>query len=78
MNRQRSAAAAGLTGGPAVDVREWRRSRLLETGFPQAEAARVAADPRFDLHALLQLVDRGCPPALAVRILAPLPREAAP
>jgi len=35
----------------------------------------VAADPGFDLHALLELVDRGCPPALAVRILAPEPRE---
>lgn len=78
MNRHRSPAAAGLSGGPPVDVREWRRSRLVEAGFPQAEAARVAADPRFDLHALLQLVDRGCPPHLAVRILAPLPREAAP
>ncbi len=78
MNRHRSPAAAGLSGGPPVDVREWRRSRLLEAGFPPAEAARVAADPRFDLHALLQLVDRGCPPELAVRILAPLPREAAP
>jgi hypothetical protein len=26
----------------------------------------------MDLHALLELVDRGCPPALAARILAPL------
>jgi hypothetical protein len=41
-------------------------------------ADAVASDPRFDLHALLQLVDRGCPPGLAVRILAPLPREVAP
>jgi hypothetical protein len=78
MKRHSSPPAAGLSGRPPVDVREWRRSRLLEAGFPQAEAARVAADPRFDLHVLLQLVDRGCPPALAVRILAPLPREVAP
>ena len=27
---------------------------------------------RHDLHALLDLVDRGCTPALAERILAPL------
>jgi hypothetical protein len=32
----------------------------------------VAVDNRYDLHALLELVDRGCPPALAARILAPL------
>ncbi|MCY7364805.1 MAG: hypothetical protein LH469_05760 [Frankiaceae bacterium] len=35
-------------------------------------AAAVAADLSWDLHALLQLVDRGCPPHLAARILAPL------
>jgi hypothetical protein len=29
-------------------------------------------DFSFDLHALLELVDRGCAPDLAVRILAPL------
>jgi hypothetical protein len=32
----------------------------------------VAANPAYDLHRLLSLVDRGCPPRLAVRILAPL------
>ena len=26
---------------------------------------------RYDLHALLRLVDRGCPPDLALRIVAP-------
>jgi hypothetical protein len=35
-------------------------------------ARRLADDRRYDLHALLELVDRGCPPALAVRILAPI------
>jgi hypothetical protein len=38
----------------------------------------VAADPELDLHALLELVDRGCPPELAVRIVAPTGREVAP
>jgi hypothetical protein len=51
----------------------WRRCRLLEAGFPTCVADSVSSDPRFDLHALLELVDRGCPPALAVRIVAPLP-----
>jgi hypothetical protein len=61
-----------------MDVQTWRRCRLLEAGFPAELAAAVASDPRFDLHALLQLVDRGCPPELAVRIAAPLPRDVAP
>lgn len=37
-------------------------------------AASLASDVRLDLHELLQLIDRGCPPELAARILAPLPR----
>jgi hypothetical protein len=64
--------------GPPLDVPTWRRCRLLEAGFPAGLADSVAADPRFDLHALLELVDRGCPPELAVQILAPLPRAELP
>jgi hypothetical protein len=78
MTLHKSPAAHGCSSGPPIDVRAWRRCRLLEAGFPDAVAEAVAADRGFDLHALLQLVDRGCPPELAVRILAPLPREMAP
>jgi hypothetical protein len=78
MTAHKSQDVPGCASGPPVDVRTWRRCRLLEAGFPQEVADAVASDPRFDLHALLQLVDRGCPPELAVRILAPLPREVAP
>ncbi len=58
--------------GPPLDVRSWRLCRLLEAGFPAETAQRVAADRRFDLHVLLELVDRGCPPVLAVRITEPI------
>jgi hypothetical protein len=64
--------------GPPVDVQSWRRCRLVEAGFPPALADLVSSDSRYDLHALLRLVDRGCPPELAVAIIAPLPREPAP
>jgi hypothetical protein len=57
--------------GPPADVATWRRCRLLEAGFPAALAERLAAG-HIDLHALLQLVDRGCPPELAAHMLAPL------
>ena len=57
-------------GGPPVDVVLWRRCRLLEAGFPDPLATRLA-NAAVDVHALLQLVDRGCPPGLAARILAP-------
>jgi hypothetical protein len=51
---------------------EWRCRELLAAGFTPELAAGLAADAGFDLHALLGLVDRGCPPPLAARILAPL------
>ena len=78
MTVHKSRAVSGSAGGMPVDVQAWRRRRLVEAGFPGGVADVVASDPRFDLHALLQLVDRGCPPELAVRILAPLPRGVAP
>jgi hypothetical protein len=56
-------------------VLAWRRAQLTGAGFPRPLAARLAADPRFDLHALIELTERGCAPELAVRILAPLDLE---
>ena len=59
------------------EVLSWRRDQLARAGFPLPLASRLARDGRYDLHALLELVDRGCAPALAVRILAPLDGELA-
>jgi hypothetical protein len=50
---------------------QWRARRLRDAGFAPVLAATLARQ-RVDLHSLLQLVDRGCPPALAARILAPV------
>lgn len=66
------------SGGPSLDVQNWRRCRLLEAGFSAETAERLAADRRFDLHALLELVDRGCPPLLAVRIVGPIETDLVP
>jgi hypothetical protein len=63
--------------GPPVDVVSWRRCRLLEAGFPEPLAQRLSEQPGIDMHELLALVDRGCPPVLAARILAPLPGSGA-
>jgi hypothetical protein len=57
---------------PFSPVAEWRRERLLAAGFAADLAVRLAEDCAIDLHAVLELVDRGCPPALAERILAPI------
>jgi hypothetical protein len=56
----------------AAEVVFWRRDVLVEAGFPLPDARRLARDGRYDVHELLDLVARGCPPELAIRILAPL------
>jgi hypothetical protein len=52
-----------------------RIGRLTDAGFGRALAERLARGERYDLHALLELADRGCRPGLAARILAPLEDE---
>jgi hypothetical protein len=50
----------------------WRARRLVSAGFSIGLAQRLARTDHIDLHRLLELVDCGCPPELAARILAPL------
>lgn len=54
---------------PSDQVLAWRRDQLLAAGFEPAAAERLAAQADVDLHAVLNLVDRGCPPELAARIM---------
>jgi hypothetical protein len=54
-----------------VSLVSWRMEQLLASGFSTRLAGRVARETRYDLHALIELVESGCPPELAVRILAP-------
>jgi hypothetical protein len=50
----------------------WRRDRLVAAGFNPRLARALARDRAVDLHALIELTERGCPPETAARILAPL------
>jgi hypothetical protein len=50
----------------------WRIERLRAAGCPARLADAIAHDGRYDLHELLELIDRDCPAELAARILAPL------
>lgn len=59
-------------------VIEWRTECLAEAGLSTQLARTIAADCAYDLHAVLRLVDRGCPGELALRILAPLDRREQP
>lgn len=60
---------------PRDTLEEWRRRRLIAAGF-DAQLAAGLTNSGVDLHELLVLVDRSCPPELAARILAPLDRPA--
>lgn len=53
----------------------WRRQYLACVGVDAELAATVAGDLRWDLNALLRLLDGGCPPQLAARICAPADEE---
>lgn len=65
-------SSALTTNNERDDVIAWRHTQLFRSGFPLDVAACVAEDERYDLHSLIELVERGCSPELALRILAPL------
>ena len=48
-------------------VHEWRVGRLTRLGIPEPLANALAA--RVDWHQVAALVQRGCPPWLALRIV---------
>ena len=50
-------------------VERWRTDELLRVGYDVETATVMAADSAVDLHSALELVERGCPPDLAARIL---------
>ena len=62
-------AVAALIESEHERVERWRTEELLRAGFDPAAAVEVAARFDIDLHAAIELIDRGCPPELAARIL---------
>jgi hypothetical protein len=51
-------------------VERWRTSELMRVGFPGDDAVALAARMDVDLHEAIELVKRGCPLDLAIRILS--------
>jgi hypothetical protein len=60
-----------VTMTPPASTRElrWRRLQLIEAGFDELAAHQLAAHTEVDLHVVLTLLDQGCPPWLARRIV---------
>jgi hypothetical protein len=66
--------AATLSDQPLIDdevelVLEWRLEQLERAGFRGDVVVDLAERRDVDLHDALRLVEAGCPPALAARIL---------
>ena len=53
----------------ATEVIRWRLSQLTSSGYPLEQAVALATRLDVDLHQASDLVSRGCPPELALRIL---------
>ena len=52
-----------------VDVIRWRFSQLARSGYGLEDAITLATHLDVDLHRAADLVARGCPSSLALRIL---------
>ena len=50
-------------------VERWRAEALERAGYAAAAAAELAARPDVDLHQAIGLLENGCPPETALKIL---------
>ena len=61
--------AAAVEETDADGVLTWRYESLRRAGYLPNDAARLARARSVDLHQAVELVERGCEPAIALRIL---------
>lgn len=64
-----TAQFTALDTNEATEVLRWRLGRLAAAGYGLDDALVVASHVEIDLHRATELVERGCPPATALRIL---------
>ncbi|MDX6504877.1 MAG: hypothetical protein QOE29_2002 [Gaiellaceae bacterium] len=50
-------------------IERWRREALERAGYAARAAAELALRSDIDLHAAIGLVESGCPPETAAKIL---------
>ena len=50
-------------------VERWRAEELERAGYDPSAAAVLAASSSVDLHRAVDLLERGCPQAVALQIL---------
>ena len=50
-------------------IERWRAEELQRAGYEPRAAGRLAVRHDVDLHAAVELLERGCPPDVALKIL---------
>lgn len=50
-------------------IERWRAEELERAGYEPSSAAMIAVRADIDLHLAVDLLGRGCPPDLALKIL---------
>ena len=50
-------------------IERWRAEMLERAGYAPADAAELAARHDVDLHVAIELIEKGCPADVALRIL---------
>jgi hypothetical protein len=58
-----------LTTTPPITVEAWRTEVLQHAGYPTELAQTLAHCTNVDLHQAVHLLEHGCPPLTALRIL---------
>ncbi len=61
--------AANLISEEHERIAAWRREELERAGYPPEAAADLAGRYEVDLRHAISLLERGCPPDLALEIL---------
>ncbi len=64
-----SAAETQIAETEIERVEHWRAEALEKVGYDPISAVELAARHDVDLHRAIELVESGCPPETAVRIL---------
>ena len=64
-----SAAEAQVTESENERVERWRTEVLEKVGYDAVSAHELAARTDIDLHRAIRLIEEGCPPEVALRIL---------
>ena len=64
-----SATEIHITEPESEKVQRWRAEALERAGYDSTTAAVLAVRTDIDLHGAASLIERGCSPELALRIL---------